>query len=208
MLLFENWSSFLKKCSDLEKNALTVRIYRLRFSFNFSFSISRVSRSQKSKIFACVATFLSVVKQIFIKMHWFQKTSLPWTISSWPSAKFLSVSKKSTIIAFFRSQLKFLSSWSLHWAVILQKRYILKLTMSLKSSYSWRVAELSRHRTRAAIKMLLRTYSLLRNKLLHKFLSAALRHRFKNTYLPKMGLFRSFIFLLGKYEEIQTISHI
>ena len=73
MLLFENWSSFLKKCSDLEKNALTVRIYRLRFSFNFSFSISRVSRSQNSKIFACVATFLSVVNQTFMEMRWFQK---------------------------------------------------------------------------------------------------------------------------------------
>ena len=137
-----------------------------------------------------------------------KKTSLPWTISSWPSAKFLSASKKSTIIAFFRSQLKFLSSWSLHWAVILQERYILKLTMSLKSSYSWRVAELSRHRTRAAIKMLLRTYSLFRNKLLHKFLSAALRHRFKNTYLPKMGLFRSIYFLRKIWGDTDNFPHL
>ena len=57
-----------KKCSDLGKNALTVRIYILSFSFNLSFSILRVSRSQNSKIFPCEATFLCVVRQIFIEM--------------------------------------------------------------------------------------------------------------------------------------------
>ena len=57
-----------KKCSDLGKNTLTVRIYRLSFSFNLSFSILRVSRSQNSKNFPCEATFLCVVRQIFIEM--------------------------------------------------------------------------------------------------------------------------------------------
>ena len=58
-----------KSCSDLGKNTLTVRIYRLSFSFNLSFSILRVSRSQNSYIFTCEATFLCVVRQIFIEMH-------------------------------------------------------------------------------------------------------------------------------------------
>ena len=57
---------------DLGKNSLTVRIYRLSFSFNLSFSILRVSRSQNSNIFTCKATFLCVARQISIEMHWFQ----------------------------------------------------------------------------------------------------------------------------------------
>ena len=58
-----------KSYSDLGKNTLTVRIYRLSFLFNLSFSILRVSRSQNSNIFTCEATFLCVARQIFIEMH-------------------------------------------------------------------------------------------------------------------------------------------
>ena len=58
-----------KSCSDLGKNTLTVRIYILSFSFNLSFSILRVSRSQNSNIFTCEATFLCVVRKVFIEMH-------------------------------------------------------------------------------------------------------------------------------------------
>ena len=65
---FENW----KKSSDLRKNALTVHFFRLSFSFNLSFSILRVSRSQNSKIFPCEVTFLCLIRQMFIEMHWFQ----------------------------------------------------------------------------------------------------------------------------------------
>ena len=46
--------------------------------------------------------------------------------------------------------------------------------------------------------MLLRTYSLSRNELFHKFLSRTLRHRFKNTSLQKMGLLWSIYFHIRK----------
>ena len=61
-----------KKCTDLGKNALTVRIYKLSFSFILSFSILRVSRCQISKIFSYEATLLCVARQIIIEMYWFQ----------------------------------------------------------------------------------------------------------------------------------------
>ena len=75
-------------------------IYRLSFSFSFRFSILRVSWSQNSRFFPCEATFLCVVRQIFIEMHWFQKKT-----PSWPSAKFLSASTISFgYCIFFLSQ--------------------------------------------------------------------------------------------------------
>ena len=71
--------------------------------------------------------------------------------------------------------------------------------MSSQNLQNCRVAEFSRYRTKAAIQKLLRAYSLFRNKLIHKFLSRTLHHRFKNISQHEMGLFLSFCLNTGKY---------
>ena len=93
-----------------------------------------------------------------------------------------------------------MSFWPLQWAVILQQGYAVNLhyvVIELVHLSDRRIV--LRYRTRAAIKKLLRTFSLFRIALFHKFLSRAFKIDLRISICRKWGLLWLLYLNAGKY---------